>query len=138
MSKPLRRVVSVVIQNEEGKTLFALRSAHKDPYPNMWSLPSYYMQPGEEPEDTTRRIGIGKLGTTLDVGELLNKGTSEQEEFFRQMYVFQVTPSSEPRIITDDYSELGFFWPEEHIAIMPILGDCTRLYKEYLDDRGSA
>ncbi len=133
MSKPLRRAVSVVIQNEEGKTLFALHSAHKDPYPNTWSLPSYYMQPGEEPEDTARRIGTGKLGTVLEVGELLNEGTSEQEEFFRQMYVFRVTPFGEPKIITDDYSEFRFFWPEEHIATMPILGDCTRLYKEYLN-----
>jgi ADP-ribose pyrophosphatase YjhB (NUDIX family) len=63
--KPIKHAVSVVIENNEGQVLFALRSPKKSEFPLVWSLPSYFVNADETLEETVARIGRDKLGVDL-------------------------------------------------------------------------
>ena len=79
--KEIKRAISVVIEDSEGRVLFALRSPHKNPYPLTWSLPSHYVQPNEVPAETVARIGKNKLGVKLELVALLKEDTSDAGEY---------------------------------------------------------
>ncbi len=134
MSKPVRHAISVVINDSKGKTLFAKRSARKRSYPLAWSLPSYFVDGEESPEETINRIGKDKLGIELATGKLINEGKSERDDFILFMHDYEaIIESGEPRIASDDYIELGWFEPKKQLGSMKVMGDCCRLYLEYLN-----
>lgn len=131
--KPVRNAVSVIIQSQGGETLFALRSQYKESYPLVWSLPSHFMNAGESPEDTIRRIGRHKLGVELQPGELVNEGYGERVKYklFMHDYIATVTGGN-PCINSDDFVELRWSEPTKQLDSMIEMGDCCRLYKEFL------
>lgn len=133
--KPIKDAVSVVIRNEKGETLFALRSPDKSEFPLVWSLPSHFMNDGEKVEDTIKRIGRNKLGVELELVQFLNEGYGDRPDFtlFMHDYEARVT-NGIPRINSDDFIELKWSDPLTQISSMDIMGDCCRLYKEYLDN----
>lgn len=136
MNKPVRHAISVVIKDSKGEVLFAKRSAKKTSYPLAWSLPSYFIAHNEQPEETIRRIGKEKLGVELKAGKLLNEGASDRSEFTLFMHDFEAEiVTGAPRIVSDDYIELKWANPIEQLASMKIMGNCCRLYKEYLEKR---
>lgn len=131
--KPIRHAVSVIIKNDKDETLFALRSPDKDSYPSIWSLPSHYVEKGEEHKNTIKRIGENKLGILLEPIKLINEGKSDRGDFILFMHDYEVKIiSGEPHIVSDDYTEIKWFEPIKQINSMNIMGDCCRLYKEYL------
>jgi isopentenyldiphosphate isomerase len=133
MEKPIKHAISVVIQNQQGETLFAQRSPYKKEFPLVWSLPSHFVNEGEKPEDTIARIGLYKLGVKLKPIRLLNEGYGERPGFrlFMHDYVVEVT-GGEPRIASDDFVELKWAKADEFLPTIKIKGDCTRLYSEHL------
>lgn len=134
IEKPVRHAVSIVIKNTNGETLFALRSPHKDSYPSTWSLPSHYVSEDEELAETVRRIGEKKLGVALEPVELINEGESDRGNFTLFMHDYEArVVEGEPRIVSDDYTELRWAEPHTHLESMEVMGDCCRLYKESLE-----
>lgn len=131
--KSTRHAISIVIQNENDEILFALRSANKSSYPLAWSLPSHYVSENESPKDTVKRIGKNKLGIELEIGELLNEGKSDRGDFILFMHDYSATiTNGEPNIVSNDYVELIWAEPHSQLNSMKVMGDCCRLYKEYL------
>jgi isopentenyldiphosphate isomerase len=134
MMKPIKHAVSVIIQNKEGQTLFALRSPHKKSFPLTWSLPSHFMAVGERPQDTIQRIGSHKLGVELEPGVLVNEGYGERADFRLFMHDYTATVSrGVPHINSDDFIELKWSEPRQQLHSMTEMGDCCRLYKEALE-----
>lgn len=133
LEKPIRHAVSVVVVNDKGETLFALRSPSKSEFPLVWSLPSHFVKVDENFEDTVRRIGRNKLGAELEPLKLLNEGYGERPEFRLFMHVFlgKVTTGN-PCISSDDFAELKWSEPNKQLSSMERMGDCCRLYQEYL------
>lgn len=134
--KPIRHAISVVIQNENNETLFALRSANEPSYPLTWSLPSHYVKENETPEETVKRIGKNKLGVELGLAELLNEGTSDRGDFilFMHDYLAKIV-SGEPQVMSEHYERLKWSEPTTQLRSMDTMGDCCRLYKEHLESR---
>ncbi len=133
VSKPVRHAVSVVIQNSSKQTLFALRSPQASSYPLVWSLPSYFVAENETRGETIRRIGKNKLGIELEIGELLNEGISDRGDFTLFMHDYSATMNEgQPRIVSDFYTDLKWAEAKSQLASMKVMGDCCRLYKEYL------
>lgn len=134
IEKPIRHAVSIVVKNTKGETLFALRSPHKDSYPSTWSLPSHYVDEGEELTETVRRIGEKKLGVVLESVELINEGKSDRGNFTLFMHDYEArVVEGEPHIVSGDYTELKWAEPHAHLESMETMGDCCRLYKESLE-----
>lgn len=134
MSKLVRHAISVVIINAEGMVLFSKRSANKKSYPLAWSLPSHFVVDNELPRETVRRIGKEKLGVDLEIGELINEGASDRGDFTLFMHDYlAVTITGEPRIVSDDYVELKWANPLDQLKSVTTMGDCLRLYKDYLE-----
>lgn len=133
MDKPIRHAVSIILKNEHGQTLFALRSAHKESYPNTWSLPSHFVNEGESYPDTIRRIGRHKLGVELEPGELFNEGRADRGAFilFMHDYAARIVEGT-PTLHSDDYSALAWEDAEVQFSRMDEMGECCRLYKEGL------
>ena len=61
MNKPIRDAVSVVIINDRGETLFALRNKNEKSFPLVWSLPSHFVKDGDSFDKTVEDIGNDKL-----------------------------------------------------------------------------
>lgn len=134
--KLIRHAVSVVIDNGKGKTLFALRSTEASSFPSTWSLPSHFVEREEKFEDTIGRIGKHKLGVKLELGELLNEGKSDRGDFILFMHDFEAKVlEGEPHLNSEHYTELKWEEPTKQINSMRVMGDCCRLYKEYLESR---
>ncbi len=135
MNKPIKHAVSVVITNDKGETLFALRNKDETSFPLVWSLPSHFVKPNESFEETVRRIGEDKLGVDLKLVKLLNEGTAERDDFiiFMHDYLAEIVDGI-PQIVPDDpYEQIKWEHPEKQLLSMQIMGDCCRLYKEYLE-----
>lgn len=132
-NKPLRHAVSVVITNDKGETLFARRSPHKAEFPLAWSLPSHFMNDGEQPADTIARIAADKLGVELEMVALLNEGYGDHGDFvlFMHDYTARITKGI-PTIISNDYVKLLWAKAEDFLPTLQQKGDCTRLYSEYI------
>lgn len=131
--KEIKHAISVVIQNEKGEVLFALRSPNKTEFPLVWSLPSHFMLKDETAEDTIKRIGRYKLGVELALVRLLNEGYGDRPDFTLFMHDYEVrVVSGTPSIHSDDFVELKWTDPEKQLSSMEVMGDCCRLYKEYL------
>lgn len=134
LEKPIKHAVSVVIENDKGQTLFALRSPNKSEYPLVWSLPSHFVNNNEGLEETVIRVGQNKLGVTLEPIKLLNEGYGERPEFKLFMHVFAARViAGNPHIHSDDFIELKWSDSVTQLSTMNIMGDCCRLYKEYLE-----
>lgn len=133
IEKPIRHAISIVIKNDRGETLFALRSPKKDSYPSTWSLPSHYVGEGEEFSDTVQRIGENKLGVQLELVKPINEGKSDRGNFILFMHDYEARiTAGEPGIVSGDYTELKWADPRAHLESMEVMGDCCRLYGEYL------
>lgn len=134
MKKPTKHAISVIIQNQKGETLFARRSPHKKSFPLAWSLPSHFVNDDESPEDTIARIGLHKLGVKLTSIRLLNEGYGDRPDFQLFMHDYAaVIESGEPKITSDDYTELTWAKADEFLPTIQVKGECTRLYSEYLE-----
>ncbi len=130
----MRHAVSVVVRNENNETLFALRSANESSYPLVWSLPSHYVKEGESPEETVKRIGINKLGVELESVELLNEGVIDRGIFTLFMHDYSAKiVVGDVKLMREHYEELKWSEPISQLQSMEIMGDCCRLYKEYLE-----
>lgn len=133
MLNPVKHAISLVIKNNENETLFALRSEKKDSYPLVWSLPSAFIHENESPGDTVKRIGKTKLGVELKPKKLINEGTSDRGTFTLFMHDYEAeVVSGTPEVVSDDYIELKWEIPSVQFESMDEMGDCCRLYKEYL------
>lgn len=134
MDKPIKDAVSVVIRNGKDETLFALRNKDEKSFPLVWSLPSHFVREGEDFEQTVVRIGKDKLGIKLKAVKLLNEGKSEREDFiiFMHDYLAKVVNGVPHTVDSDPYEELKWEKPEMQLPNMKVMGDCCRLYKEYL------
>jgi len=135
MEKEIRHAISVVIQNNSGKTLFAFRSKDKPSYPSVWSLPSATIRNSESPQDTIKRIGVDKLGVDLKPGSLLIEGKQDRDDYILFMHDYEATLSSgTPRVVSSDYDNIE--WKDSITQINQIkpedMGMCTKLYKQYL------
>ncbi len=130
----MRHAVSLVIENGEGEVLFALRSPTKKLYASTWSLPSYYVGEGETFEETVNRIGKNKLGVPTEAVKLINEGRSDRGDFLLFMHVYSARIiEGEPHMVSDDYTEFAWSEPMSRLMAIKIMGDCCRLYKEYLE-----
>lgn len=133
-NKPIRHAVSVVIQNSKSETLFALRSPQASSYPLAWSLPSHYVIENETHQDTVQRIGKNKLGVELETEKLLNEGQSDRGDFILFMHDYSAKIiKGQLEINKDYYTDLKWAEPISQLNSMEIMGDCCRLYKEYLN-----
>jgi len=66
---------------------------------------------------------------------LLNEGYGERTEFKLFMHVFEgKIVTGKPCINSDDFVELKWSEPTTQLSSMKIMGDCCRLYKEYLEN----
>ena len=138
MEKPIKDAVSLIIKNEEDKTLFVLRSETKDSYPLVWSLPSSFIHNDETPQDTVKRIGKDKLGVELKPIKLINEGKSDRGDFILFMHDYEAEVSSgTPSVVSDDYIEMKWEIPSVQFSTMQEMGDCCRLYKEHLEGKSS-
>jgi isopentenyldiphosphate isomerase len=134
MTKPIKHAISVVIRNLQGETLFALRSPNKKSFPSTWSLPSHWVADGETPEATIARIGAHKLGVKLTPVRLLNEGSGDRPDFTLFMHDYEARiVEGTPHITSDDYVELKWAEAASFLATLPVKGECTRLYGEYLE-----
>ena len=132
--KLLKNAISIVLFNEDGKTLFVLRSRYKSSYPSTWSLPSYFVNKNETFSDTIKRIGINKLDCELEKVCLLKKGKFEREKFILYMYIYQVKLiSGKPKVNTSDYEKIKWENANYQFQNMKIFGACTTLYRNYLE-----
>jgi ADP-ribose pyrophosphatase YjhB (NUDIX family) len=138
MAKPTKHAISVVIRSSKEETLFALRSPNKKSFPLTWSLPSHMVADGETPEATIARIGTHKLGVKLASVRLLNEGYGDRPGFrlFMHDYEAKIVDGT-PYIASDDYVELKWTETASFLATLPIKGECTRLYSEYLEQAKS-
>ena len=133
MEKIIRHALSIIIKNNKGETLFAFRSPNKNSYPSTWSLPSHFVGEDEKFEDTVKRIGKNKLGVSTEAIKLINEGKSDRGNFILFMHDYEVKIiEGEPHIVSDDYTELKWSEPNLQLASIKTMGDCCRLYKEYL------
>lgn len=135
MNKKIKDAVSVVIKNNKGETLFALRNKNEESFPNVWSLPSHFVKRGESFKETVARIGKDKIGVELKAVKLLNERKIEREDFvlFMHNYLAEII-NGEPHIVrSDPYSKIKWEKAERQLASMDIMGECCRLYKEYLN-----
>lgn len=129
----IHHAVSVVIQNSNNETLFALRSPQASSYPLTWSLPSHYVAGNETHEETIKRIGKNKLGVELEIGKLLNEGKSDRGNFTLFMHDYSVKIiEGELKINNDYYTNIKWAEPIAQLNSMKVMGDCCRLYKGYL------
>jgi hypothetical protein len=91
---------------------------------------------GETLEETCKRIGKTKLGVDLEIIEMTNEGHGLKDrgdhEIFMHDYRVKVV-SGTPRVASDDYVELKWEVPSVQFNDMKGMGDCCRLYKEYLE-----
>jgi len=135
MNKEVKNAISVIIKNEAGETLFALRNKCEKSFPLVWSLPSHFVKAGESVEDTVRRIGENKLGVKLTMGRLVNEGQAERDDFIIFMHDYEAKVlSGKPHItIEDPYEEIKWQNAESQLSSMTVMGDCCRLYKESLN-----
>lgn len=134
MNKEIKDAVSVIIKNENGETLFALRNKSEKSFPLVWSLPSHFVKTGESVDETVRRIGKNKLGVELTTVRLVNEGKAERDDFIIFMHDYEAKViSGRPHITTEDpYEEIKWQDAESQLASMTVMGDCCRLYKESL------
>lgn len=135
MNKPTKHAIAVVLQNSEGKTLFALRNRNEQSFPLVWSLPSAFMHLGESIDETIVRIGRKKLGIDLKPRVLLNEGLVEREAYrlFMHDYSAELVHRTPQIIESDPYEVLKWEDPRTQLASMDVMGDCCRLYWEYLE-----
>ena len=133
--KPIKDAVSVVIRNDKGETLFALRNREEKSFPLVWSLPSHFVNGNENFEKTVERIGRDKLGINLRAVKLLNEGKSGREDFiiFMHDYLAEIVEGVPQIVSSDPYEEIKWENPEIQLPSMKLMGDCCRLYKEYLN-----
>lgn len=132
--KLIKHAVSVIIRDND-KTLFALRSPNKKRFPLTWSLPSYFVNEEETHNEAIKRIGKEKLGIELMPLRLLNEGYGERDDFRLFMHDYEAKViSGIPRLNSDDYVDLCWEEPVSFLSKIPIKGECTRLYDEYLQN----
>jgi len=133
--KPIKNAVSVIIRNSKGETLFALRNKNEKSFPLVWSLPSHFVKDDETFEQTIERIGIDKLNIKLRAVKLINEGKSERQYFimFMHDYLAEIIAGTPQIVANDPYEEIKWEKPEKQLPSMKIMGDCCRLYKEYLN-----
>ena len=133
-NKSIKDAVSVIIKNNEGKVLFALRSKYIDSNPSTWSLPSYFVNKGEKFEDTMKRIGKDKLGVELNPGRMITEGKKDRSDFILFMHDFEAEIiSGTPSCVWEHYTELKWEDPKIQLKNMTKMGECCRLYKKYLE-----
>jgi len=133
-NRPIKDAVSVVIKNNEGKVLFALRSKYIDSDPSTWSLPSYFVKEGETFEETVVRIGRDKLGVELKPGKMLIEGKKDRGDFILFMHDFETEIiSGIPSCVWKHYTQLKWEDPVIQLKNMTKMGECCRLYKEFLN-----
>lgn len=66
--KPTKFAIAAVLYNPKNslEVLAVKRPDTDKELPNVWGLPAVIVQEGELPEDAIRRLGIGKLSTTIE------------------------------------------------------------------------
>ena len=134
MEKIICHAVSVIVKNNKNETLFAFRSPNKSSYPSTWSLPSHFVGENEKFQDTVERIGKDKLGVSMKALKLINEGKSDRGNFILFMHDYEAKIiEGEPHIVSGDYIELKWSEPNNQFQSMETMGDCCRLYKEYLE-----
>ena len=87
--------MSLAAYREENgpEIVLVLRPADDPEFPGIWGLPAASVRPGESPRRAARRIGAGKLGTSLAVGPLLRAGQQLRDGCTLQMSLFRATLS---------------------------------------------
>jgi ADP-ribose pyrophosphatase YjhB (NUDIX family) len=75
--KPLKRSVSLVIEDTRGLVLLVRRPDDDESLPGLWGLPAASLAPGELEPDAVRRVGRQKLG--VEVAPLAVLGADEDE-----------------------------------------------------------
>lgn len=71
--------------------------------------------------------------------KLLREGKSERETYvlFMHDYLAEVI-EGEPKITKNDpYESLKWELPEKQLSSMKVMGECCRLYKEFLESKQS-
>lgn len=139
-AKPVRRSVSVAVRSADapGRVLLVQRPSDDEDLPDAWGLPAASLLPGESWEDAVRRAGRGKLGVELEVGAVLNRGTTEREGYTLEMRLYEATlAGGEPRVPQDDPSVTQYQdWRWGEAAELRPAAErgslCSRLFLEQL------
>ncbi|HIE52543.1 MAG TPA: hypothetical protein EYP85_12360 [Armatimonadetes bacterium] len=160
----LVQAVSLALVNQCGETLFVRRRAVEDEYPNCWSLPAKSFGPEESIFGTARAIGRRKLGTEVTDLAWVNMGLARRdrrrlrkilrpdipvesvEEYFLLMHVVQGRLQGDLPEQLPGYE--AYEWLKARTSFPPAearrlyeagkLGDCTRLYLEWLQEDSPA
>jgi ADP-ribose pyrophosphatase YjhB (NUDIX family) len=106
-----------VILDDEGRLLL-VRRGHA-PYAGSWSLPSGRAEPGESARQAARREVIEETGLDVDVGELLGVVFREDAAagLRYEIHDFAARVVAGTAHAADDADELGWFTPQELIAL---------------------
>jgi|SRR5450759_5124267 ADP-ribose pyrophosphatase YjhB (NUDIX family) len=137
---PLRLAAAVVISNPEHQVLLARRSRMVDEYAGMWSFPSSFIETGT-PGDQIPRIMAGKvaswLGLSLPSLELLKVRDGIRAAWRLRMYLYGAVSLQAPLLLTAKYDAVRWVdGPAFFRHCDPVtLGDCSKAYLEYLDER---
>ena len=90
MERRVKRSVSVAIPHDDGKqVLIVQRPPDDEDLPNAWGLPAASLKDGESWEDAVKRTGREKLGVELRVGEEMNRGALERQDYRLEMRLFK-------------------------------------------------
>lgn len=137
---PLRLAAAVVVSNPERQVLLARRSRMVDEYAGMWSFPSTFID-GGTPDGQIALILAGKVGSWLGLDlpslELLKVRHGIRAAWRLRMYLYGAVSWQVPLLRTAKYDAVQWVdGPAFFRRFNPvILGDCSKAYLEYLDER---
>lgn len=81
--KPTRISVALFLSHPQDPTKFLIvkRPETDDKLPNVWGLPADYMQDGEDPEETAKRVGVDKLSTDVIPESIIGVKMADRGEY---------------------------------------------------------
>lgn len=131
----IRKAISLIFKNSEGKILTTKRSLNKDSFPGFWSLPSAYLHDDEKPEEAAKRLAKNKLG--LRAVEIASKsigtGISDRDSYRLHMEDYNVLVfKGRPNLNHEEYSEMKWVTVEELKDLIKReqkgqMGECTKI-----------
>lgn len=132
--KPVRKAISLVFKNENGRHLIIRRSKFKDTYPNSWSIPSTYLQNEETPKKAATRLVKNKLSLEeVDINPVpIGTSKVDRGDYILQMSDFKVTNyKGSFKLNLSEYTDMKWVTINELKNLMEkehqgVMGECIK------------
>ena len=135
--KKIRRAISLIIRNKEGKVFVVRRSPNKNSFPGCLSFPAVYLEDEESFSEAANRLVQEKLGlesVRIKPRPLGVSGVVERKDSMLEMHDFEVEEwRGEIRLNPEEYTEFLWLTPLELRGSISsenngAMGECTRTF----------